>query len=210
MYEDDNDSQKKFDDVVNTPLYMKAMEIQNLVDHIVKTVQNTDFDANEMVTSWIESNLKYMSENSLIIPTKIAGAQGVDMYDLKMENATIIRKAAQELITDARGIQMNGFKDTEYLDLLRDEIEKFRILFAEWVKTFDPWDYIIDRWGLFNPPGVNYDDVDPDESIPFDPSMFDFFDEEEFEDDDEDDLDNEGFDEDFEKGEDEDDEDEIF
>lgn len=51
-----------------------------------------------------------------------------------MENAAIIRKAARELITDARGIQMHGFKDIEYLDLLRAEVETFRILFAEWVK----------------------------------------------------------------------------
>lgn len=29
---------------------------------------------------------------------------------------------------------MHGFKDVEYLDLLRNEIEAFRILFAEWIK----------------------------------------------------------------------------
>jgi hypothetical protein len=89
-----------------------------------------------------------------------------------MENATIIRKAARELITDARGLQMNGFKDIEYLDLLRIEMEEFRILFAEWVATFDNENYSIDRWGLFNPPGVNYDDHDPDDDIPFDPDDF--------------------------------------
>lgn len=83
-----------------------------------------------------------------------------------MENAAIIRKSAREIVLDLRGIQMYGFKETEYLDLLRKEVEKFRILFAEWVQTFDPWDYNIDRWGLFNPPGVNYDDHDPDEDIP--------------------------------------------
>src|SRR5690606_4306412 len=110
----------------------------------------------------------FMRQNALIIPAKIAGAADEDMlYDIKMENAAIIRKAARELITDARGIQMHGFKDVEYLDILRKEVEEFRVLFAEWVKTFDCWNYIIDRWGLFNPPGVNYDDVDPDDDIPF-------------------------------------------
>lgn len=29
---------------------------------------------------------------------------------------------------------MHDFKDVEYLDLLRNEIEAFRILFAEWIK----------------------------------------------------------------------------
>ncbi len=209
MFDNENDSPKGFDDFLKVPIYIKALEIQKLVDHIVETVQKTDFDGDEMSMSWIETNIRFMSENALIIPSKIAGAEGVDLYDLKMENAAIIRKAARELLTDARGIQMNGFKDVEYLDLLRNEVEEFRILFAEWVKKFDPWDYIIDRWGLFNPPGVHYDDVDPDEDLPFDPSVFDFFDDDEFESDDEDDLDNEGFDEDFEE-DDEEDDDSIF
>jgi hypothetical protein len=51
-------------------------------------------------------------------------------------------------------------------------MEEFRILFAEWVATFDNENYSIDRWGLFNPPGVNYDDHDPDDDIPFDPDDF--------------------------------------
>ena len=43
----------------------------------------------------------------------------------------------------------------------------------EWVKTFDEWNYIIDRWGLFNPPGVNYDDFDIDDELPFDNPFLD-------------------------------------
>ncbi|MDP3643540.1 MAG: hypothetical protein Q8S54_10170 [Bacteroidota bacterium] len=31
--------------------------------------------------------------------------------------------------------------------------------------------YFIDRWGLFNPPGVGPFDHDPDDDIPFDDSM---------------------------------------
>jgi hypothetical protein len=36
------------------------------------------------------------------------------------------------------------------------------------VASFDKWDYIIDRWGLFNPPGVGPFDKDPDDDIPSD------------------------------------------
>ncbi|GAA3599370.1 hypothetical protein Q4Q39_18780 [Flavivirga amylovorans] len=153
------------------PVFQKAMEIQKLVDYIVKSVEKTDIDfEQEIQVEMIENNLDYMRKNSLIIPAKIAGASGKDMlYDIKMENAAIIRKAARDLITDASAIEMHGFKDTEYLDLLRTEIDAFRILFAEWVKTFDQWNYIIDRWGLFNPPGINYDDKDPDDDIPYNP-----------------------------------------
>ncbi|WP_445737470.1 hypothetical protein [Mariniflexile sp.] len=151
------------------PIFKKAVEIEKLVEHIVESVEKTDFEFKSKYGSeMIKHNLEYLKQNAMTIPAKIAGASSEDMlYDIRMENAAIIRKAARELITDVRGIQMHGFKDVEYLDLLREEVESFRILFAEWVKTFDCWNYIIDRWGLFNPPGINYDDVDPDDDIPF-------------------------------------------
>lgn len=83
----------------------------------------------------IQNNLDHLKNNSLIIPAKIAGASGNDMlYDLKMENAVIIRKASRELITNALGVQMHVFKDIDYLDLLRNEVEAFRTLFAVWVR----------------------------------------------------------------------------
>jgi hypothetical protein len=166
---DDSDPMERHKKVRQMPIFLKAREIAKLVRHLVKSVENTDIKFNRNgEKEMLKHNLRYLMENSMIIPAKISGAEAVEIYDLKMENAAIIRKATRELITDVRGIQIHGYKDTEYLDLLRKEVEEFRILFAEWVKTFDPWDYIIDHWGLFNPPGVNYDDHDPEDDIPFD------------------------------------------
>ncbi|HAB26519.1 MAG: hypothetical protein CMP05_10000 [Xanthomarina sp.] len=78
-----------------------------------------------------------------------------------------LRKSARELLKKAHGIDIRGYKDLEYLDLLRNEIDESRILFAEWVKTFDCWNYMIDRWDLLNPPGINYVDHDPNDDNPF-------------------------------------------
>jgi len=162
------------DDWEKLPIFIKATEISELVDHIVKAVEQTDIDFKDAIqVEMIKGNLDYLRENSIIIPAKIAEVANDDtIYDLRMENAAIIRKAARELITDARGLEMHGYKDEEYLDLLRTAVNEFRVLFAEWVKTFDPWNYIIDRWGLFNPPGVNYDDHDPDDDIPLNSDDF--------------------------------------
>ena len=146
------------------PLYKKAMEIQKLVDSIVDIVHESEMEfETEAEGQMIDTSLSYLIDNSMMIPSKIAGASGEDTpYDIKMENAALIRKGARELLTDARAIEDFGFKDIDYLDVLRVEIEELRILFAEWVKTFDPWNYILDDWGLFNPPGVAYDDGDDD------------------------------------------------
>lgn len=152
------------------PIFRKSIKINELVVHILEAVEQTDIEFENAIRSeMIQHHLDQIRKNAMIIPAKIAGVANEDtLYDLRMENAAIIRRAARELITDARGLQIHGYKDDEYLDLLRQEIDEFRILFAEWVKSFDPWNYIIDRWGLFNPPGVNYDDHDPDDDLPFD------------------------------------------
>ena len=183
MFEDENDNHKSHDDIKKLPIYQKAILISKLVRQIIEVVEKTDIKVRrDIEKEMIKHNLDYLMQNCLIIPGKISGAEAVEIYDLKMENAVLIRKAARELITDARGLQMHGYKETEYLDLLRNEIEEFRILFAEWVKTFDPQNYSIDRWGLFNPPGVNYDDHNADEESSFNP--MDYLPEEFYSDDD--------------------------
>lgn len=141
------------------PLYRKAWDIVNMVDRIKVLVP----DEMEM----LQDITRNMQNDASLLTAKIAGAHSSDLYDLKMENAAIIRKCARDIHVSYHWFSFEGFKEMEYLDLLSSEIEEFRILFAEWVKTFDPWDYVIDRWGLFNPPGVNYDDKDPDEDIPY-------------------------------------------
>jgi hypothetical protein len=51
------------------------------------------------------------------------------------------------------GLGIFGFEEKDYFELLRREMEEFRVLFVEWVNSFDPWNSVGDDWGLFNPPG---------------------------------------------------------
>lgn len=148
------------DKLQKMPLFQKSMEILEIVDRIADLVPPEN--------KFLMDVAEFMRADATQIPAKIAGAFGDGPYDLKMENATIIRKNAMQIYVQCNSFFMDeDFRETEYLKMLRNEIEEFRVLFAEWVKTFDPWDYYVDRWGLFNPPGVNYDDKDPDRDIPF-------------------------------------------
>lgn len=142
-------------------LYQKGKEIFDLVNEVADLVPEDDLMMRE--------TKQFMRENASLLVIKVAGAYSADLYDLKMESAAIIRKAGLELLTQCSGLKVMDFQYPQYLQLIRDAVDEYRILFAEWVKTFDPQDYIIDRWGLFNPPGVRYDDPDPDDDIPFDP-----------------------------------------
>jgi hypothetical protein len=156
----------KRDELQKFPLYQKAEQIFKITQGLVEI-----FPAdNEFLQ---ETRVQFMLENAMIIPAKIAGAQAVELYDLKMENATIIRKAARELYVQAGSLRFEeDISDKDYILLLRKEIDEFRLLFIDWVAGFDVWNYIKDDWGLFNPPGVNAHDKDPDEDIPFNPDDF--------------------------------------
>lgn len=148
------------------PLYQKAEQILKITMGLVEIVPKE----NEFLQ---ETTVRFMMENAMIIPAKIAGACAIDLYDLKMENATLIRKAARDLYVQAGSLRYEEhITDKDYISLLRNEIEEFRLLFVDWVENFDQWNYIKDNWGLFNPPGVSANDKDPDEDIPFDPDAF--------------------------------------
>ncbi|PIQ15759.1 MAG: hypothetical protein COW67_06635 [Flavobacteriales bacterium CG18_big_fil_WC_8_21_14_2_50_32_9] len=171
--EEEEEENEEFDNYKKLPVYKKANEIIELIDKISHFI-NESIDKNLEDTELLMAKT-YVDDivgNAYIIAAKIAGAEAVDLYDIKMENAAIIRKAAREIKVNCTGLTMFDIDGFDYLDLLREEMELFRVEFAEWVKTFDPWNYIIDRWGLFNPPGVNYDDHDPDDDIPFNPEDF--------------------------------------
>lgn len=173
MFEEEPEKYKKVEDLT---VYQKAIEIVDLVTKIVEVIEDELLNQSPSVENEMANEiLKDMISNAHLLPVKIGGAYCVDLYDLQMENAALIRKAARELATNCVGLEIFGVqKSLPYLQILRDEIELFRVEFAEWVKTFNPWDYIIDRWGLFNPPGVNYDDYDPDDDIPFNKDDMDF------------------------------------
>lgn len=166
----------RLDETHKMPIFQKAEQILKLTEGLIHIIPAE----NEFLQ---ETTVRFMLENAMIIPGKIVGAEAGDLYDLRMENAAIIRKAARELYVQAGSLRYeDGITDTDYIYLLRNTIEEFRFLFIDWVASFDVWNYIKDSWGLFNPPGVNAHDKDPDEDIPFNPN--DFFNS----DDDDDDL----------------------
>ena len=155
--EEDND----YPNPEQLAIYKKGKEIFQVVQQICDLIPE-DNEHLQFVRA-------QMIEDASLLTVKIAGAEGGDLYDLRMECAAIIRKAARDLMVSNHSLEMFGFEEVEYFDIVRDLLEEYRLLFIAWVAGFDKWNYIIDRWGLFNPPGVGPFDKDPDDDIPFNP-----------------------------------------
>ncbi len=140
-------------------LFNKGGEIIEVVEHIADIIP----EDNET----LQSIKEIMLHDARQLQVKISGAEAIDLYDLKMEAACFIRIAAKNLMVQKHALEMFNFTDSGYFDIVRELIEEYRLIFIQWVEKFDKWDYIIDRWGLFNPPGVGPHDKDPDDDIPF-------------------------------------------
>ncbi len=146
MWEDDDadedyDPEEERRKLEAMPLYKKALEILDLTQQIVDT-----FPDDEMA----RVHRQLMMEDAMIIPAKVAGAEAMDDYVLKMENATVIKIHARSLLTQTSSAKYLDLQDERYLKLLRDEVEAFRELFKVWVKTFEvDTTKEGDGWGLF-------------------------------------------------------------
>jgi hypothetical protein len=151
-------------EVESLPIYKKGWEIYEVVEQIGKLIPE-DNEHLQIIKG-------QMLGDAMMLTVKVAGAEGGDLYDIRMEAATIIRKAAHDLKITNHSLEMFGFEEVHYFDIVRELIEEYRLLFIKWVAGFDKWNYIIDRWGLFNPPGVGPFDKDPDDDIPFNPDNF--------------------------------------
>lgn len=145
--DDDNDNDESYDPegeqrkLEGLPIYKKALDILDLTEKLVDTFQDGEMGSRYR---------SLMLDDALIIPAKIAGAEAVNDYIIKMENATIIKIHARSILTQTSSAKHLKLAEPTHLQLLRDEIEAFRLLFKQWIITFEKGTMKDgDGWGLF-------------------------------------------------------------
>jgi hypothetical protein len=123
----------------NLPVYIIAEEIYELSRVIVDVIGegiDDDFYAREILG------------NSTLILGKIANAEGGNLYSLRMYNAVRIRLAIQEMMNAIISTEIFGINEKDYVQLMRDKVEEFRVAFVEWIRAFDKTHDIPDDWGI--------------------------------------------------------------
>jgi hypothetical protein len=157
------------------PVYKKAEEILELAEVIAETI--TEDDKKDHLEREILSN-------AMMIGAKIAGAEGGRLYSLRMENAVIIKLAIRDMMNAIICTEMFEIGEEDYVDLMREKVEEFRLEFIDWIRGFDKTLDIPDNWA------IRYDSSTPEqeklEELMFDDDKID----DAFFDDDEEDTDN--------------------
>ncbi len=134
-----------------SPLYKKAEEIDDTLKSISKLIPDT-----KVLLVFMNGLILKASGR---ITTNLIRAEESKRYDRKMYCAALIRGACLEVSGLGEEFRKRGFSDSKYFNIVDRLVEEFRILFLEWVASFDRSQFITDRWGLFNPPGISIDHV---------------------------------------------------
>jgi hypothetical protein len=151
MWDDDDDDEMSDEEfrkehdkeekrISSMPVMIIAKEIAELTETIVELV---DPEKDKLMS------IRFMLEDAYIIQAKIAGAEGGDLYNIRMGNAVLIKNAACSLLASTSLLKMEGLVEPHYLQLLRNEIEKFRLAFLDWINSFDKQNNMDDGWGIF-------------------------------------------------------------
>ena len=134
-------------------LYNQWLQVYMLVEGLCDNLKPTSgdeagSDGIPVSPDYLEHLKDMMLGDATIIPAKISGAEAGDLYILRMENAAIIRKAANDVFIQCSSFRMMGVAKDDELDAVRNEIDIFREYFKEWVGSFEK-DEFEDEWGLF-------------------------------------------------------------
>lgn len=117
-------------------VYQKAESLYEISRHLVSYVSfNKD-----LVKLYQSKSLRDIIANSLLtdarlISKNMAQALSSKSYIERRQNATFIYIMIRNINSYCIGLEKDGVKEKEYVNLLRKEMKSFRISFSNWIRT---------------------------------------------------------------------------
>lgn len=128
-----------FDNVENLPVYQKAKEILILAEYICESFKD------DGQKDFIE---RQVLSNATMLTAKIMGAAVCDGHSLRMESLMKIKFSIRELFDGVLFAQLIKINHNDYVQLMRNAIEEFRLEFVKWIRTFDASNDLKDDWAI--------------------------------------------------------------
>lgn len=129
-------------------LYQQWQQVMIVLNGALDTMNVEEKDGGFQADYW-EDHKGMLLGDAFQVAVKIKSSEAGNMYMLRMENAGIIRKNAQFIKSAMLTMMSEEVIEKAHGRVIREEIDKFRILFKTWVSTFQK-DEFEDEWGLYN------------------------------------------------------------
>ena len=121
-------------------LYNQWREVFKLVSAFA---ENLPEEENEIL-----STKSMIYQNAYIVAPKIISASGDTLYQIKMENAALIRFNCRQMWEQIAFAVLMGNADEEHKEVIEEALSRFKEIFSKWVSSFKH-DEVEDDWGLF-------------------------------------------------------------
>ncbi len=121
------------------PIIRKAGMINDLIITFSETLGDGDIENQYKKVLRIAS---FEMSNKLVI------AENSPYYNEKIENSILVKIAAKKVLNQLAGMEVIGIINIEYSKLIREEIEGFRLLFMEWINSFERKTILSDGWDI--------------------------------------------------------------
>jgi hypothetical protein len=126
-------------------LYQQWQQVMTVLNGLLESVKAGE---HSLPQEMLDDHKQMILGDAYEVAAKIRSSEAGSLYILRMENAAIIRKNAQFIKTSIAGLMMEEAIDEKHGEIVREEIDTFRLLFKQWVNTFQK-DEFEDEWGLF-------------------------------------------------------------
>jgi hypothetical protein len=127
-------------------MYEQWKQVMIVLTGALETMK-TDTGEDGFPAEYWEDHKAMLIGDAHLVAVKIKSSEA-GLYMIRMENASIIRKHAQFIKSSMLTMIAEAVIEEAHGMVIRDEIDKFRMLFRHWVSTFQR-DEFEDEWGLF-------------------------------------------------------------
>jgi len=139
LYTKQHPMSRRLEKYEKLPVYKKAQELFDLAEVIAESLKEDEMKEHLAVQ---------MLSNAALLQAKIAGAEGGGLYSLRMQNAILIKLAVQDMFNAVSFASMVEINEEDYVNLMRDKVDEFRLVFNDWVRGFDKTYDIPDNWAI--------------------------------------------------------------
>lgn len=130
------------------PVYRKALELCKMSREIAAYVSyNKDLLLLYQSNSLRDIIADSLITDSILIPQKIAQAECTESHDVRLKSIALINIMTRNILSYCNGLEKDGVKEKEYINLLRGEIKLFRRLYKKWKRSLQS-DNGDTNWGL--------------------------------------------------------------
>ncbi|MFS4416700.1 hypothetical protein [Maribacter sp. 2307ULW6-5] len=118
------------------PLYQKALDLSEMAQAIASYISfNKDMKKLCSSNSFRDNLAHALLTDSVLIPEKIQAATHTHCQRERIQAASFIQIIIKNINSYCLGLEKDGIKEVEYLNLLRKEVKSFKKSFKVWRRS---------------------------------------------------------------------------